>query len=153
MKTPKAEVNTEPSVVTNGSKERIPSGPVELPDAWDSSHLDIQFGDFPPRPVEVLKESDDPSKTLERVASNSPKFGQISRKEWRGELYLWKFRTSFHVMMHSFKYNHSAVKRTIWSSWWRWSRQQESPAFEAIIPQQIWSHLWSQRSGWRESYL
>lgn len=153
MKTPAkaAKVNTEPSVVTNGSaegqpKQRIPRIPVELPDAWDSSHLDIQFGDFPPKPVEVPKESEYQSKTLERVASNSPKFGQISRKEWRGELYLWKFRTSFHVMMHSFKYDHSAVKRTIWSSWWRWSRQQESPAFEAINAQQIWSHLWSQRS-------
>ena len=88
MKTPKApEVMTEPSVVTNGSKERIPSGPVELPDAWDSSHLDIQFGDFPPRPVGVPKESEYQSKPLARVASTSPKFGQISRKEWRGELY------------------------------------------------------------------
>ena len=162
MKTPAkaAKVNTEPSVVTNGSadgnpKQRIPCVPVELPDTWDcsSSDLDIQFGDFPPRPVEVPKESEYPSKPLARVASTSPKFGQISRKEWRGELYLWKFRTSFHVVMHSFKYDHSAVKRTIWSSWWRWSRQQESSEFEAIIAQQTWSPLRSQRRGWRENYL
>ena len=95
MKTPKApEVMTEPSVVTNGSadgnpKQRIPCVPVELPDTWDcsSSDLDIQFGDFPPRPVGVPKESEYQSKPLARVASTSPKFGQISRKEWRGELY------------------------------------------------------------------
>ena len=67
--------------------QRIPSVPVEFSDALDSSDLDIQFGDFPPRPVEVPKESEYPSKPLARVASTSPKFGQISRKEWRGELY------------------------------------------------------------------
>ena len=56
-------------------------------------------------------------------------------------------------MMLSFKYDHSEVKWTLWSSWWRWSRQQESPEFEAIIAQQTWSRLRSQRRGWRENYL
>ena len=88
MKTPKAEVNTEPSVVTNGSaegqpKQRIPSVPVELPSAWDSSHLDIQFGDFPPRPVEVLKESDDPTS---KTSSGEIPFRRVDKKEWKGKI-------------------------------------------------------------------
>ena len=83
MKTPKAEVNTEPSVVTNGSKERIPSVPVEFPDAWDSSDLDIQFGDFPPRPMEVLKESDDPTS---KTSSGEIPFRRVDKKEWKGKI-------------------------------------------------------------------
>ena len=90
MKTPAkaAEVNTEPSVVTNGSaegqpKQRIPRVPVELPDAWDSSHLDIQFGDFPPRPVEVLKESDDPTS---KTSSGEIPFRRVDKKKWKGKI-------------------------------------------------------------------
>ena len=91
MKTPKApEVMTEPSVVTNGSadgnpKQRIPCVPVELPDTWDcsSSDLDIQFGDFPPRPMEILKESDDPTS---KTSSGEIPFRRVGKKEWKGKI-------------------------------------------------------------------
>ena len=63
--------------------ERIPSVPVEFPDAWDSSDLDIQFGDFPPRPMEVLKESDDPTS---KTSSGEIPFRRVDKKEWKGKI-------------------------------------------------------------------
>ena len=68
---------------------RIPSVPVEMPDARECSlsNLGVQFGDVPIGAVEVPKKSKDWSKPLERAASISQKFRRVPRKEWRGEVF------------------------------------------------------------------